>query len=287
MRFSLLIPNNCRVTVTGEFKNRTGVDPSCTASGADGNTTSGDRLRVYVHTNTGKAWQTGSSNASLIDSETITGNGSDSVVVEGWSNRADEVVTFDVTYVAGGANCGASCGALPVELGTYNIAYNDRSGAVDLTWITLSEINNEQFIIQRSADGKTWFDIGQIPGAGNSNVARHYKYSDENPLAGLAYYRLKQIDFNGKYHLKEILFVATPLHNIQMHQDAWNLHLETDNPRGLGMVSVYDIQGQLLKTVDVNRTSVRIPLEGLGTGLKILRIVEGDRLLTKRFLITP
>lgn len=287
MRFSLLIPTNCRVTVTAEFKLRTGIDANCTASGADGNSTSGDRLRVYVHTNTGKAWQTGSANASLIDSETITGNGTDSIVVEGWSNRADEIVTFDVTYVAGGANCGASCGALPVELGHYDIQYNEGTGLVELSWSTLSEINNDQFIIQRSKDGAHWIDIGELTGAGNSQTARHYSFIDKTPESGLAYYRLKQIDFNGKYHLKEILFIATPLHDIRVYSDGQSLHFESDNPRGLGLIQILDINGKLLRTLDSSRLSNRTSLQGLGKGIKVLRIVENNSVVTKRVLISP
>ena len=84
---------------------------------------------------------------------------------------------------------------LDVSLSFFNAHLTERE-EVDLNWTTLSEINNEVFIIQRSTNGKDFNDIGSVPGKGTSNVAVEYEFTDPSPVPGYNYYRLKQIDFD-------------------------------------------------------------------------------------------
>ncbi len=84
---------------------------------------------------------------------------------------------------------------LPVEL----IAFETRllENAVALSWSTAQEINNDHFIIERSADA-LHFDL--LANVAASNLAHNAAYSltDDRPLGGLNYYRLSQMDRNGK-----------------------------------------------------------------------------------------
>ena len=91
---------------------------------------------------------------------------------------------------------------LPVEFLEFNT--QAELGKVQLSWKTASEINNELFEIQRSEDGKTWDIIGTVAGAGNSIEVLTYEYTDENPIVGISYYRLRQIDFDGRYNYSKI-----------------------------------------------------------------------------------
>lgn len=88
-------------------------------------------------------------------------------------------------------------GTLPVELISFNADAQKKD--VLLTWATASEINNDYFSIERSADSKNWEKISSIDGAGNSNVNIRYEFTDTKPLDGISFYRLKQTDFNGAY----------------------------------------------------------------------------------------
>lgn len=95
--------------------------------------------------------------------------------------------------------------ALPIELINFNaFAAN---GRVDLKWATAAEKNNDFFTIERSIDGHNFEKILTLPGAGNSVVVRNYSASDNNPVKGKAYYRLKQTDFNGEFSYSEIRMV--------------------------------------------------------------------------------
>ena len=101
-------------------------------------------------------------------------------------------------------NCAGPCIVLPVELidfdGTSFKNYNL------LEWSTSSEINNDHFIIERSDDGQNFEVVATIPGGGNSNVLLKYSYQHNNPKE-LEYYRLKQVDFDGKFEYSKIIAV--------------------------------------------------------------------------------
>lgn len=86
--------------------------------------------------------------------------------------------------------------SLPISLVSFNAFKED--DRVRLEWVTSSEINNDFFTIERSADARNFEPLLTHPGAGNSNKLRNYMRFDENPMPGNNYYRLRQTDFDGK-----------------------------------------------------------------------------------------
>ena len=95
--------------------------------------------------------------------------------------------------------------ALPVELIFFN-GQATRDGSL-LTWQTATEKNNEGFEIQRSANGKDWNSIGFRAGVGTTQETQSYQYTDEQAKDGLNYYRLKQVDFDGRFSHSNIVNV--------------------------------------------------------------------------------
>lgn len=94
---------------------------------------------------------------------------------------------------------------LPVNL-TYFNAFKENNTVI-LEWETASEQNSSHFDIQRSVDRKKWITLGTEQAAGNSNVALFYNFIDEQALVS-AYYRLYQVDFDGKNEYFGPLFVG-------------------------------------------------------------------------------
>ncbi|MCW3126480.1 MAG: hypothetical protein JWO03_2138 [Bacteroidetes bacterium] len=96
-------------------------------------------------------------------------------------------------------------GTLPVQLLSFTgEKYNETT---KLDWSTASEINNDHFDIERSTDGSNWEKIGEVKGNGNTNERIDYSMVDENPVTGANYYRLKQVDFDGKFEYSNIVVV--------------------------------------------------------------------------------
>jgi hypothetical protein len=95
----------------------------------------------------------------------------------------------------GGGFIQGSSGPLPIELLSFQaIPVSER---VDLSWTTATETNNAFFTVERSADAVVWESVGHLPGAGSSLQPLQYRTSDEAPLPGLSYYRLRQTDLDG------------------------------------------------------------------------------------------
>jgi hypothetical protein len=70
---------------------------------------------------------------------------------------------------------------------------------------TATETNNDYFEIQHATDGSTFETIAQIKGNGTSNIPHDYRYLHQNIAAGTHFYRLKQVDIDGKYSFSAIV----------------------------------------------------------------------------------
>lgn len=100
----------------------------------------------------------------------------------------------NVTYCASGDN--ATIGApLPVTL--VGFVVRPGQGQVVLQWATASERNNERFVVERSADGLAFQPLAAVAGHGTTARGQAYTYLDAQPLPGLSYYRLRQVDLDG------------------------------------------------------------------------------------------
>jgi subtilisin-like proprotein convertase family protein len=98
---------------------------------------------------------------------------------------------------------------LPVEWSIFTARY--AGGAVRLDWTTESENNNKGFMVERSVERPFLFQtIGWIDGHGTSVEKRQYGYVDIDVQSGqLYYYRLRQVDFDGKETLSDVQAVST------------------------------------------------------------------------------
>jgi hypothetical protein len=88
--------------------------------------------------------------------------------------------------------------ALPVGITQFT---GEQQGSKNvLKWITATEQNNKGFEIQRSVDGTNFSSIGFVisKAVQGSSASTSYSFDDAKPFANNNYYRLKQIDKDGK-----------------------------------------------------------------------------------------
>jgi hypothetical protein len=93
--------------------------------------------------------------------------------------------------------------ALPIELHSFGVRQIDGSAAL-IEWVTLSEINNDYFTVEKSMNLEDWEEVDVVSGAGNSLKITAYSTLDHLSYFGVSYYRLKQTDFDGKFSFSEI-----------------------------------------------------------------------------------
>jgi hypothetical protein len=179
---------------------------------------------------------------------------------------------------------------LPIELVSFN-CNNINRNTNGLSWITASESNNDYFAIERSSDGLNFEVIGKQKGAGNSVTRLEYAFNDQNPYKGISYYRLKQVDFSGKFSYSEICsvtnngdggvsFYPNPVKN--------NLtidYLFSEKPKS-NVISVSDVTGKL---VYVNSTftdsKVSLDCSNLAEGIYFLKVIIGEKEVVNKFTV--
>jgi len=107
--------------------------------------------------------------------------------------------------------------ALPVELLEFNAMHAGKTA--QLQWVTGSENDCSHFTVQRSGDGFSWKDIGEMPCTGNgASSETSYSFNDPNPLKGLNYYRLEQFDYSGESS-------KTPVRALSFASSGYNLRI--------------------------------------------------------------
>lgn len=96
---------------------------------------------------------------------------------------------------------------LPVSLISFSATKENKR--VKLNWETSSEINNDFYSIERSSDGISFTTLGTVKSNnGNSTISQVYTWYDELPAIGINYYRLTQVDKDGKMQIKGIKSVS-------------------------------------------------------------------------------
>ncbi len=116
---------------------------------------------------------------------------------------------------------GVNNGTTPVTWG--NISVKEVSAGHELIWETLSEVNNEVFIIEQSRDASTWKQVGEVVGNGTTYTQRHYEWVATPVHYGVHYYRIKQIDTDGKYAYSKIVSISSYMKNDPIPIDVFDV----------------------------------------------------------------
>lgn len=92
---------------------------------------------------------------------------------------------------------------VPVELVSFGVSISESS--INLSWETATELNNKGFEVQRKSENGTWEKIGFVEGYGTTTEMHNYIFKDVYSGQGITYYRLKQVDLDGKISYSKIL----------------------------------------------------------------------------------
>ncbi|MGV3631310.1 MAG: hypothetical protein ACO1O6_08890 [Bacteroidota bacterium] len=101
--------------------------------------------------------------------------------------------------------CGLNCAPLPIELVDFSV-YEKQTGNL-VKWTTMTEINNDYFILEKSMDGVQWAEIAEVDGSGNTTSKKNYSFLDKEVKRGINYYRLTQYDFDGTKREHNIIMI--------------------------------------------------------------------------------
>ena len=154
---------------------------------------------------------------------------------------------------------------LPVKLVSFGARLTGEN-TVLLTWETSEETDNAGFEIQMSTDGRDFIPAGYVDGKGTTEVLHRYQYPVSGLLTGKYYFRLKQLDYDGKFEYSQIRAIQVK------NQTA--IYAVYPNPTS-GDIKLYSPQQQgqkvAIRIIDqLGRTVLSLPLgEDYKTGYQI------------------
>lgn len=164
--------------------------------------------------------------------------------------------------------------------------------SVQLKWSTATESNNQRFEILRAGTDRTFKKIGEVNGNGNSNIQLYYTFNDNNPLNGINYYQLKQVDFDGKSQefgpvAVTANFDAEALQVSSLSSQTEILVFLNSNTSKAIEINIYDLAGRNLisqKTnADAGFNTFKLASLALNKGIHILKITSQEGTLVKKF----
>ncbi len=183
---------------------------------------------------------------------------------------------------------------LPVELTAFNASMVE--GKVSLNWETATEQNNYGFEVERQVNSE-WNKIGFVEGNGNSNSVKVYSFTDSKPVEGKIVYRLKQIDFDGKYeYSNEIEVSYESVKEFSLDQNYPNPFNPTTNisfkiaESGKVSVKIFNAIGQEVaelvnKTMEAGRHEVSFNASNLPSGTYFCTMKAGSFTKTSKMLL--
>lgn len=188
----------------------------------------------------------------------------------------------------------ATVTSVPVEF----VSFDARvfGGKNILEWQTATENNNRGFQIERSTDGTNFIARGFIQGHGTTTQPHSYSFTEDG-IEGKVFYRLKQIDFNGKYSYSNTIEL------ISMGSSDYQLAQNYPNPfnpstlisyrlpdDGFVNLKIYDVLGQEVKTLvngfqQAGVHTIKFDASGLNSGVYFYKMEAGKNFSSVKKMI--
>lgn len=170
---------------------------------------------------------------------------------------------------------------LPVSfLKPFDVELKDR--VVHMDWVTAEEINNDHFQIERSRDLITWEPRGKIAAKG---VSSSYHTTDPDPWPGASYYRLRQVDLDGQFELSSVYPVYLAVDDIALYPNPATDYFILSTTRRLDKIVLTDLAGRSLGEWRDFKEQLQIPVEGLRSGMYVLRLYDRGEIQLRKLLI--
>lgn len=167
---------------------------------------------------------------------------------------------------------------LPINLLRFQARKEGR--VVTLEWTTAAEQHCSGFAIERSIDGSNWTQIGIVNSAsesGNSNTRSDYSFIDDKPLNGRDFYRLRQMDFEGKYTFSKLVSILfDQADRVTIYPNPVTKYIHINGIQYGASIALYDVSGRLLQQQQAIKDKVDIDMENLNSGIYIINITATD-----------
>ena len=264
-----------------------------------------DTVSVVISTDNGTTWSRAGVLRSWTASQTISFTGQHVIIPLSNYNGAVRIGFYgsSLTYNGTVANIPRIfidnvqiTGVMPVTLLSFtgrrsSLSFGEGRGEVVnlLQWRTATEQNNRGFELQRSANGIDFSSIAFVPtkaNGGNSNAEVSYQFVDKRPMAAGGYYRLKQVDFDGKFTYSSIVFIkGEPVTELSISslypnpaQSQLNVLLQSPAAQKVQLI-ITDLAGKIvqLQTLQLQKgdNNKTVNVAALAKGIYVVKVICG------------
>jgi glucuronoarabinoxylan endo-1,4-beta-xylanase len=175
------------------------------------------------------------------------------------------------------------CEAAPLPIKLINFDAKAQENHVQLNWATSSESNSQGFEIERGENGKEFSKIGYVKSEANNDKSNEklaynfYDHTSSSVVGGLLYYRLKQLDLDGKFEYSQIKSVKMEtLESIKIYPNpvADFLSIEGSNLSQIKSIELLDTKGSSI--YKSNFAENKIDMNNTSPGIYFLKIEKMD-----------
>lgn len=235
--------------------------------------------RNYIsHTSSGTAASSGTANWAFnwVTPVSYSGGATFYVVInetDGSSNSADDQIylkTFTTTV-------------LPVRW--LDFSATPQEEGIHLAWSTAAEINNQKFEVERSIDGEHFEYAGTISGKGNSAQISNYRFVDRINTHTEWFYRIKQIDFDGKFEYSRTIKTATLNEKPpRIFALSATQEIAVEAQEAIKSLEIINLQGQVIATL-TNNGNNRFQLPYTLNGIYIISVQTANQYYTQKLFL--
>jgi archaellum component FlaF (FlaF/FlaG flagellin family) len=203
-------------------------------------------------------------------------------------NTANECANVCRAYVCSGF---FSTFPLPIDLLSFAAIPEPAAKRIRLEWITASETNNDYFSLERSSDGLNFEELNQVKGAGLSASLHTYHAFDNRPLTGINYYRLKQVDLDGKYVYSKMVSVLHEQVKLTLSPNPtdgkkigilWNREVKEATIRIYNQTG-YELYSRQVFNPDTEQVII-LP-QPLKKGVYLIKIYSGSQIFSEKLIV--
>ena len=179
---------------------------------------------------------------------------------------------------------------LPVKFIGFSLTPQDNNVLVE--WATAEEMNSSYYEIQRSENGTNWTTIANITAAGTTTLTHSYSYTDKNVTAKTIYYRICQVDIDGR-------FTITPVRMLKNENDNSEIKISATSDNSIYVhfpgqvktnviVRLTSLSGQTVSQKILNEPigQVIVPVQMVMKGIYVVTVTDGQDLkFSKQILL--
>lgn len=177
---------------------------------------------------------------------------------------------------------------LPVKFVGFTVTAKNNNALIQ--WSTSEEINANMYEVERSEDGNHWSTIAYVSAIGNSSTLNNYSYTDKNISAKVVYYRVKEVDVDGKTSFTVIKSIKSNVSNtpadikIASIQNKVLLQFPQEF-KGSLVVRFVSMNGQLVDQQTIHNPLGQVVLNSKVTGNYVISITNGQDVNTSKQVI--